>query len=225
MSIVSNLGDGDSGIWLKFMELSLLHSVRFKLPSECACIIQPYLAFSMKEYICPLPWVPLASTHITLLCQWIHILFVTLWAELRPEPFIAWPAILHYAILPAISTSLDACKWSLEFAINEESDTLERAPVIFAVRVNELNLGGTVGDSVVESAQFQCDFVIRNLLDWSNRVVLIIGMHHCPLEICLELKSVVFEVVDVLVEREAFSHWLLRLTIFLLALFKLFFVN
>jgi hypothetical protein len=144
---------------------------------------------------------------------------VTLWPELRAVLFIAWPAILHYAILPAISTSLDACKWSLEFSINEEANTLERLTLIFAFRVNELNFGGTIGDSVVESAQFQCDFVLRNLLDWSNSFELLIWMYDGPLEICLALKSVNCEVVDVLVEREAFSHWLLLLTIFLLALF------
>jgi hypothetical protein len=107
----------------------------------------------------------------------------------------------------------------LEFAISEEADTFERVYVIFASRVSELNLGGTVGDSVVESAQFQCDFVLRNPLDWSNRVELFIGMYDCTLEICLELKSVAFEVVDVVVEGEAFKNWLLLLTIFLRALF------
>ena len=85
--------------------------------------------------------------------------------------------------------------------------------------MSELNLGGTVGDSVVESAQFQCDFVLRNPLEWSNRGVTFIGMYHCPLEICLELKSVDCELVDVVVEGEAFKDWLLLLTIFLIALF------
>jgi hypothetical protein len=86
--------------------------------------------------------------------------------------------------------------------------------MIFAVWVSELNLGGTVGDSVVESAQFQCDFVLRNPLDWSNRGEFFTGMYHCPLKICLELKSVDCELVDVLVEGEAFKDWLLLLTIF-----------
>ncbi len=85
--------------------------------------------------------------------------------------------------------------------------------------MSELNLGGTVGDSVVESAQFQCDFVLRNPLDWSNSGELFIGMYDCPLEICLELKSVEFELVDVVVEGEAFKDWLLLLTIFLIGLF------
>ncbi len=108
----------------------------------------------------------------------------------------------------------------MEFAISEEADSLERSYVNFAVfRVSELNLGGTVGDSVVESAQFQCDFVLRKLLDWSNRDELFIGMYHFPLEICLELKSVLCEIVDVVVEGEAFKDWLLLLTIFLIALF------
>jgi hypothetical protein len=107
----------------------------------------------------------------------------------------------------------------LEFAISEEADTLERAPVIFAFWVSELNLGGTIGDSVVESAQFQCDFVLRNLLDWSNSDKLFIGMYDCPLEICLELKRVLCEVVDVLVEGEAFKDWFLPLAIFLIAFF------
>jgi len=80
-------------------------------------------------------------------------------------------------------------------------------------------VGGAVGDSVVESAQFQCDFVLRNPLNWPNRVVLLIGVYHLPLEIFLALKSVDCEAVDVVVEGEAFSHWLLQLTIFLLALF------
>jgi hypothetical protein len=67
-------------------------------------------------------------------------------------------------------------------------------------------VGGAVGDSVVESAEFQCDFALRNLLDRLNSFVLSLGMYDSPLEICLELKSVDCEVVDVLVEREAFSH-------------------
>ncbi len=103
----------------------------------------------------------------------------------------------------------------MKFSISEEADTLKRLHVIFAFRMNEFNVGGTVGDSVAESAEFQCDLVLRNLLDWLNRVELFIWMYDCPLEICLELKSVDCEVVDVLVEREAFSHWLLLLTIFL----------
>ena len=132
---------------------------------------------------------------------------------------------MHIAILSAHSISLDACKWSLEFAISEEPDTLERARVIFAFGVSELNVGGAVGDSVVESAQFQCDFILRNPLDWPKRDVLFIGMNHLPLEICFELKSVDCELVDVVVEGEAFSHWLLQLTIFLFTLFKVFFFN
>ncbi len=91
--------------------------------------------------------------------------------------------------------------------------------MIFAVWVSELNLGGTIGDSVVESAQFQCDFVLRNPLDWSNRGVCSIGMYDNVLEICLALKSVDCELVDVVVEGEAFKDWLLLLTIFLIALF------
>jgi hypothetical protein len=50
-------------------------------------------------------------------------------------------------------------------------------------------------------------------------------MYDGPLEICLELKSVAFELVDVLVEGKAFKDWLLLLTIFLIALFYLFFIN
>ncbi len=91
--------------------------------------------------------------------------------------------------------------------------------MIFALRMSELNLGGTIGDSVVESAQFQCDFVLRNPLDWSNSGELFIGMYHCILEISLEFKSVDCELVDVVVEGEAFKDWLLLLTIFLIALF------
>ena len=71
----------------------------------------------------------------------------------------------------------------------------------------------TVGDSLVESAQLQCDFVLRNLLDWFNRVVLFIRMHHFPLEVCLALKSVHSELFDVVVERKAFRDWLRLLTI------------
>jgi hypothetical protein len=126
---------------------------------------------------------------------------------------------MHHAKLKNISITSDACKWSLEFAFSEEADTLEQIPVIFAVRVRELNVGGAVGDSVVESAQFQCDFILRNLLNWLNRDELLIGMYDGPLEIFLELKSVLFELVYVLVEGEAFKNWLLLLTIFLIALF------
>ncbi len=71
----------------------------------------------------------------------------------------------------------------------------------------------TIGDSVVESAQLQCDFMLRNLLDWLNRIELLIRMHHIPLEVCLALKSVDSELFDVVVEREAFRDCLQLLTI------------
>ncbi len=70
-----------------------------------------------------------------------------------------------------------------------------------------------IGDSVVESAQFQCDFVLRNLVSWSNRVNLLIRMHHIPLEVCLALKRVHSKLFDVFVEREAFRDCLQLLTI------------
>ncbi len=70
-----------------------------------------------------------------------------------------------------------------------------------------------IGDSVVESAQLQCDFVLRNLVSWSNRVELCIRMYDFPLEVCLALKSVHSEFFEVVVERKAFRHCLQLLTI------------
>ncbi len=92
----------------------------------------------------------------------------------------------------------------MEYAVSEQPNTLERVVVIFAVRVIELYMRWAVGDSVVESAQLQCHIVLRNLLDWSNRVELFIRVNHYPLEVCLELKSVHSDFVEVVVEREAF---------------------
>ena len=89
----------------------------------------------------------------------------------------------------------------------------------------ELNVSRPVGDSLVESAQFQCDFVLRNLLDRSNNLELLIRMNHGPLEVSLALKSVDLELVEVFVKREAFRHCLLLLAIFFIALFQLFFLN
>jgi hypothetical protein len=73
----------------------------------------------------------------------------------------------------------------LEYAVSEQPKTLERAVDIFAVRVIELYMRWAVGDSVVDSAQLQCDIVLRNLLDWSKRVELFIRVYHYPLEVCL----------------------------------------
>ena len=102
----------------------------------------------------------------------------------------------------------------MEFTVSEQPNSLERAPVIFAsIRVRELYMRWTVGDSLVESAQLQCDFALRNLLGWFNIYVLHIRMHDFPLEVCLLLKSVDSELFDVVVEREAFRHCLRLLTI------------
>jgi hypothetical protein len=57
-----------------------------------------------------------------------------------------------------------------------------------------------VGDSVVESAEFQCDMDLR-----CTRIK---GMNNCPYEIFFELKGVVFELAKVIVEREARQGWL-----------------
>jgi hypothetical protein len=86
--------------------------------------------------------------------------------ELSAEVSIGWPAILHHLEGDAHIISHHAGKWSLEFAVSEQPNTLERVVVIFAIRVNELYTGWSIGDSVVESAHLQCDFVLRNLVDW-----------------------------------------------------------
>ena len=101
----------------------------------------------------------------------------------------------------------------MEFAVSEQPNSLERPPVIFAFRVSELYMRWTVGDSLVESAQLQCDFVLRNLLGWSNFDELFIRMHHFPLEVCLLLKSIHSELFDVVVERKVFRDCLRLLTI------------
>jgi hypothetical protein len=208
-----NLRYSDSAIFLEFMEFSLLHWVYFKLTNECACICQPRLAFSMADCILPLPRVELPSTHITRLCQWIHIYFVSFIVELSAEVSIGWPAVLHSSPREGLTNSCHAGKWSLEFAVSEQPNTLKRFIVIFAVRVNELYTRWTIGDSIVESAHLQCDFVLRNLVDWFNRDELLIRMYHFPLEVCLALKSVHSELFDVVVEGEAFRDCMLLLTI------------
>ena len=209
-----NLRYSDSAIFLEFMDFSLLHSVSFKLANEYACICQPRLPFSMPDCILKLPRVDLPSTHITHLCQWINMKCSSLFIEVSAEVSIGWPAVLHNSARQANTVSCHAGKWSLEFAVSEQPNTLERAPVIFAARVNELYMSWSIGDSLVESAHLQCDFVLRNLVDWSNTVdVLHIRVHHFPLEVCLVLKSVHSELFDVVVEGEALRDCLLILTI------------
>ncbi len=55
-----------------------------------------------------------------------------------------------------------------------------------------------VGDSVVDSAEFQCDIYLTNLLIWKGN-----WLCDCPQEIFLNLKRVDFQLVNVIVERKA----------------------
>ncbi len=93
------------------------------------------------------------------------MLFVSFFIEVSAEVSIGWPAVLHHLEGDALTISHHAGKWSLEFAVSEQPNTLERINVIFTVRVNELYTRWSIGDSVVESAHLQCDFVLRNLVD------------------------------------------------------------
>jgi hypothetical protein len=81
----------------------------------------------------------------------------------------------------------------VEFAISENSNSLKRPIIIILICV--MNDCRPVGDSVVDSAEFQCDMNLRHTtITWMN---------NCPHEIFSELKGVDFELGKVIVEGEA----------------------
>jgi hypothetical protein len=59
-----------------------------------------------------------------------------------------------------------------------------------------------IGDSVVDSAEFQCD------MDHLRWLINFKWMNNCPHEIFSELKGVIFELAKVIVEGEARQGWL-----------------
>jgi hypothetical protein len=87
-----------------------------------------------------------------------------------------------------------------------------------------MNYCRAVGDSVVESAEFQFDWDLRTLHTWNLE-----WEGNCPQEICFELKRVHFQLVKIVVEREArqgclfvvvfYANDFSLVTIFVIALF------
>jgi len=87
----------------------------------------------------------------------------------------------------------------VEFSVSENSYSLKRVRLIFFICV--VNDCRAVGDPIIKSAEFQCD--CDHL-----RFSIIKRISNCPHEIFSELKGVVFELAEVVVEREARQGWL-----------------
>jgi hypothetical protein len=82
--------------------------------------------------------------------------FLTFLVEHSTKSAIGWPSILHLRIRNAYCVSIIKREGTImEFAVSENSNSINS---YFLIIVNiEMNYCRAVGDSVEESAEFQCD--------------------------------------------------------------------